>query len=139
MILEYAQLLSTAHRVVDSEEVIKDKRNDSLYKATHVNHPSSLWVRQSAENYHWLYSLWVNLMDEYTHRYNKTHKSSRLKDLLLHPPSKIKVSNYSTPFLAMPKVYHNKCAVTAYRDYYVSEKSHLFSWKNRDKPLWLNV
>jgi hypothetical protein len=64
MILESAQLLSTAHRVIDGTQTIelvngrKRKRwsldnpalDSVLYKATHVNHPSSVWVRQSSEN-----------------------------------------------------------------------------------------
>ena len=65
MILEYAQLLSTAHRVLDGREsitlslsgrkkkvwTIDDHRNNVLYSATHINHPSAIWVRQSLENY----------------------------------------------------------------------------------------
>ena len=60
MILEYSQLLSTAHRVLDGVEYIdnssgrKIKRwklnwsafEDTLYKATHINHPSAVWCRQ---------------------------------------------------------------------------------------------
>ena len=36
MILEYAQLLSTAHRVLDGDDSIS-----VVYKATHKNHPSA--------------------------------------------------------------------------------------------------
>jgi len=54
MILEYAQLLSTAHRVLDgvpklersettgrkrTSYILPDDRNDLLYRATHINHP----------------------------------------------------------------------------------------------------
>ena len=57
MILEYAQLLSTAHRVLDGtmyyepsrrtgrmvkRYYLKDQRKD-LYQATHMNHPSAVW------------------------------------------------------------------------------------------------
>jgi hypothetical protein len=65
MILESAQLLSTAHRVLDgvaviggklggrkkTEWVLDDARQDVLYKATHMNHPSAIWARKSVENY----------------------------------------------------------------------------------------
>ena len=58
MIVEYAQLLSTAHRVLDGEMYIdnssgrKIKRwkhpdadfDSNLYKACFVNHPSAVWV-----------------------------------------------------------------------------------------------
>ena len=57
MILEYSQLLSTAHRVLDGQQYVDDssgrrikrwKLNNSfagdklLYKATHINHPSAI-------------------------------------------------------------------------------------------------
>ena len=40
MILETAQMLSTAHLELDGKQV--------AYKATHKNHPSTVWVRSSA-------------------------------------------------------------------------------------------
>ena len=52
----------------------KDKvMEDNLMKASHINHPSNLWVRESKTNYKWLYSLWINLLKEYTHRYGREH------------------------------------------------------------------
>jgi len=48
MILEYGQLLSTAHRVLDGTKqdkiyVLTDSvANNLLYKATHINHPSAI-------------------------------------------------------------------------------------------------
>ena len=66
MILESAQLLSTAHRVLDGMEVIvvnpdtnrkgkrwilPDAREGKLYKATHMNHQSAIWCRESIQNY----------------------------------------------------------------------------------------
>ena len=63
MILEYGQMLSTAHRVLDGEhKIIQKKRKVHYYelgstleayipKATHVNHPCSKWVRENSNNY----------------------------------------------------------------------------------------
>ena len=49
MILETAQLLCTAH-------IVHEGNNANVpYKATHKNHPSAIWARQSADNYEWLY------------------------------------------------------------------------------------
>ena len=62
MILEYAQLLSTAHRVLDGtitiglsktgrkvkRYVLPDDRDSILYSATHINHPSAIWARSHA-------------------------------------------------------------------------------------------
>ena len=75
MILESAQLLSTAIRYFNIEH--KD-----LYKSTHVNHPSSVWVRQSKQNYMWTFNHYMALCNEYTNRYGKVHKSESLKYLL---------------------------------------------------------
>lgn len=41
MILEVAQMLSTAHRELESNIVTDDCL---LYKKTHLNHPSTIWV-----------------------------------------------------------------------------------------------
>ena len=34
-----------------------------LYKLAHKNHPSTIWVRSSLENYTWLYDHMVALME----------------------------------------------------------------------------
>ena len=52
MILESAQMLSTAHRVLDGNEYADKK---GLYKMAHKNHPSTIWARSSLENYVWLF------------------------------------------------------------------------------------
>ena len=44
MILETAQLLCCVHWVSGVE---------APYKKTHVNHPSSVWARESLTNYKW--------------------------------------------------------------------------------------
>ena len=51
MILETAQLLSTAHHEIDGEPSIE------CYKATHKNHPSAVWARENRSNYIWLWNL----------------------------------------------------------------------------------
>ena len=65
MILESAQMLSTAHRVLDGDEYAN---SHGLYKMAHKNHPSTIWVRSSVKNYMWLYDHMIALMNEYTHR-----------------------------------------------------------------------
>lgn len=67
MVLETAQLLSTVHRWYGT--AIKD----DVYKATHVNHPCSVWLRLSRGNYDWLLRHFQALLEEYTYRYNKKH------------------------------------------------------------------
>jgi hypothetical protein len=150
MILEYAQLLSTAHRVIDGVEYVdassgrKMKRwklgtsyDDILYQATHINHPSAIWVRQSYKNYMWLRSLLYRLCKEYTYRYGKVHKveSSGLYEALSYAPINIKLGKFTEPTPAMDNKYIVQGdSIKSYRNYYNNAKQHLFSWKNRTVP-----
>jgi hypothetical protein len=150
MILEYAQLLSTAHRVLDGDIVIGKSKtgrkqtryvlpsDDSiLYSATHINHPSSVWVRQSDKNYAWLFGLFQALMAEYTHRYGKTHATSRLEMHLAKLPKNIPQKSFTEPTPAMPDdVKVPGDSIASYRKYYIQNKPHLASWKKRPVPDW---
>ena len=159
MILEYAQLLSTAHRVLDgtllvgisdkgrksTSWILPDNRNDILYKATHINHPSAIWCRQSYENYEWLYTMFIELMNEYTYRYGKNHACEKLIEPLYTPPTHIpKGIGFTEPTPAMPdivKVANN--SIASYRNYYINNKTHLASWRgkvnSRNTPEWFNA
>jgi len=135
MLLETAQLLSTAHRVLDEGDVI-DQR---LYKKTHINHPCSKWVRQTKRNYIYGYELFKSLNGEFEYRFEKKHLSwTKLGNVLQYPPKNIPQKNILTPFAqAMPEKYKSFDAVKAYRAYYIGEKQHLFVWSKRDKPRWI--
>lgn len=155
MILETAQLLSTAHRLLDGNQTeistenkngkqrkkkiwqLDDKNlNDSLYQATHINHPSAKWVRESDKHYEWLFNHFSALLQEYTYRYEKTHKSSGLLSLLQKMPNNIECNGFVDPPQAMPDDVKNTDSVTAYRNYYMIYKNHFAQWKNRDVPYW---
>ena len=156
MILETAQLLSTAHRVLDGTEVIgvsktgrkakrwelNDSRESILYSATHINHPSAVWCRQSLWNYVWLADLLNHLCEEYTFRYKKVHKVERdglLNTLLINVPRKIPDVLFTEPTPAMPDQYKVPGnSIQSYKNYYLGEKTRMFSWKNRNKPDWIS-
>ena len=57
MILETAQLLCSAHHVVDP------MNTNIPYKLTHVNHPCAVWTRGSVFNYNFLVCLGVKLCE----------------------------------------------------------------------------
>jgi len=152
MILEYAQLLSTAHRVLDgtllvgisdkgrksTSWILPDNRNDTLYKATHLNHPSAIWVRQSDKNYSWLFEMFQSLLEEYTYRYGKKHACEKLVWALEVRPNNIPRGHFTEPTPAMPD--HYKVAgdsIQSYKNYYLGEKSHMFVWKNRQTPTFI--
>lgn len=152
MIVETAQLLSTAHRVLDGEEYIdytktgfrikrwklEGWKEHSLYLATHVNHPSAIWTRQSIDNYNWLFSHFIALCDEYTFRYGKNHAShSRLAADISIPPANLTKTGFTDPPLAMPVEFMGNDAVESYRTYYKLGKSHLHKWTGRSQPSWI--
>jgi hypothetical protein len=157
MIVEYSQLLSTAHRILDgvSEQRLsktgrrttswrlEDEREQILYLASHVNHPSGVWCRKTSENYKWLHSLLVALTKEYTYRYGNIHKveSSGLLDKLGQLPNNIPIGELTPVSLAMPDEYKLPDFVESYRNYYRNGKKHLHNWigrvNSRNQPSWI--
>lgn len=140
MILEYAQLLSTAHHVLDGDEAPA-----GIYKATHINHPCAVWTRSSYANYSWLVKLFQECLKEYTFRYGKHHSAERLIPILKVKPRNITIGGQTLPPLCMPdycKVYDNpehwQEVTRSYRKYYMKEKKDILKWKNRQKPWWFN-
>lgn len=154
MILESAQLLSTAHRVLDGVKgqgrSVSGLRNvtrwrldnefDSVYySASHVNHPSAVWVRSSPYHYVWLHNLFSNLLAEYTYRYSKTHKCASLLDPLWRVPDKQCDGEWQEPPQCMPDDSKDaSSAVIAYRNYYRNHKASFAKWSVRPTPFWWN-
>ena len=154
MPIEYAQLMSTAHRLLDGEMYLGktaigrnikrwrlyDEREDILYKASHINHPSAIWVRESIENYFQMYKLYMAVLAEFTNRYGKIHGSSKPSIALIRPPSNIPMVKGTQLPQCMPemcKVKNNP--ILAYRNYYIVEKNSFASWKNREIPEWFQT
>jgi hypothetical protein len=152
MIIEYAQLMSTAHRVLDGEEYYaltangrKIKRwrmpdvkyENGLMKASHVHHPSNVWVRASKANYVWLNQMWNHLLLEYTHRYGKRHACADRMEVLYAWPENIPDLPFTEPTPAMPdecKIANNSLA--SYHKYYIEKKVSFAKWTKREMPIW---
>lgn len=153
MVLESSQLLSTAHRVLDGKEIIgisktgrkikrwvlNDSRENVLYQATHINHPSAIWCRQSIENYNWLVEHFFALMEEYTYRYGKKHKCyGEISFMLASPPKNLEEYDWTPMPSCMAEEYIiSNDPLTNYRNYYKMGKSNLHTWKNREAPSWI--
>ena len=152
MPLETAQMLSTVHRVLDGEQTIRLSKNgrkiktwihpthdEFLYRSAMVNHPCTIWARETVANYHWLVDHGLALCEEYTRRYGRRHAS---EDIIYwcgeNPPQRILESYKQTPHpQAMPeycKVPND--AVSAYRQYYLKEKKAIACWKHSEVPNW---
>ena len=137
MILESAQLLSTAHHVLDGNAA-----REGIYKATHINHPCTVWVRESHANYNWLWWHLASLCEEYEHRYGRMHKTSSLLYKLHFEPYNIP-NLLSTPFAvamkARPECIVEGDPVQSYRNYYkTKQKDFKMTWTNREVPSWFN-
>lgn len=155
MIVEYAQLLSTAHRVLDySRFEEQDKAN--IYKISHTNHPSAVWVRASRQHYFWLLACWKYLLTRYREEAGKTHKSSKLLDYLRFPPVNLQDNGWVSPTIAInindyPQIHQSFNAghidtAEAYQ-WYLKEK--FTKWRTRNdmkrmfpkfikEPKWLS-
>ena len=134
MIVESAQLLSTAHRLLDNDKIADDK---NLYKSFSPNHPCAIWTRENHRHYMWLFWLMNGLCIEYTLRYDKVHKVSEtgLRDQLREPPDNIIMDAFSPPPQCMPDKYKTQNTVQAYRNYYLGEKATFAQWR-LNKPKW---
>lgn len=133
MPIECAQLLSTAHRMLDGTDEID---GITLYKATHKNHPSAIWARSSLKNYQWLFDHYVSICCEYNARYGKNHKSGNLRWALAFAPKSIPVNSFEPPPQVMPDQYKSNNTISSYRSYYKSEKGHIAKWSNTNRPQW---
>ena len=117
MIVESAQMLSTAHRMLDGiqerrpsksgKTIVKYYRHpmpeleEQLYKAVHHYHPCTVWTMESEANYLWHLEHFEALLVEYEYRYGKRHSSRKLLSVLSKVPVNIPRRN-QTPFkLAM--------------------------------------
>jgi hypothetical protein len=106
-----------------------------LYKASHINHPSNIWIRSSDSHYQFVYDMFVALCNEYTHRYGKTHLTEeKLKDILQHLPNNIASADFVDPPQAMPDDVKTHDAIDAYQNYYRVYKKDFAKWTARETP-----
>ena len=121
MILESAQMLCTAHHHYAELNYPMVK---VPYKKAHYNHPSTIWCRQNAKQYMWLYNHMIALGEEYTKRYNKIHLTiTKCKEPLKQLPLGIPDSTFTEPPQCMPEEYKViGDSVSAYWNYYENEK-----------------
>jgi len=159
MVTESAQMLSTAHRMLDGtmeyrpsksgKRMIKywalpDDRENILYKAVHMGHPCTVWTMKTEANYMWHYVHFAALAKEYTYRFEKSHASYvNLGYLLQTPPNNIPVGS-RTPFaLAMknyPECIVEGDPVQSYRNFYHADKADFAYWRHgRRAPDWWSL
>lgn len=160
MIVESGQMLSTVHRMLDGQLVKrpsksgrtqvkyyehKDSTMESvLYKAVHFNHPCTVWSRESSANYEWHYQHFIALCDEYTHRYDKVHKTdTQLRSVLKVLPQNIPHGSLTQFKLAMksnPECMFESDPVKSYRLFYQTKQARFsMDWTKRKVPDWFQT
>lgn len=159
MVVESAQMLSTAHRMLDGKMtrapsksgktmskhwIHPDENLDkTLYKAVHMGHPCTVWTMKSNNNYTWHYVHFSALCKEYTYRYGKIHKTEALLgEVLKNLPKNIPVGYFTPQPLAMqsnPECMNPNDIVGSYRAFYQTKQERFkMVWSKRDIPSWFN-
>ena len=129
MILETAQMLSTAYRK-------KFGNNDDLYKTAYPKHPMTIWVGDSGDNFFWSVQLLDQLLYQYTVRYKKVHKTIKISNLL-HSKHKLWhtwKTEFTRPPLCMPDEYKSDDYIQSYRNYYIGDKKRFARYTSVDTP-----
>ena len=163
MIVESAQMLSTAHRMLDGtletrpsksgKRMVKYYRHpdenleNTLYKAVHYHHPCTVWTMKIDNNYMWHYDHFRALCKEYTYRYGKIHKTEPLlTEILRSTPKNIKpgykymLSEFALAMQHEPQCMHPGNPVKSYREYYKTKQDRFkMSWTKRECPDWFTA
>ena len=122
---------------------------DAPYKPVMLNHPCTIWARQTSQNYRWLREHCLELCKEYTVRYGRKHKVEETLEnyaSVFNQVENILPATGLTPFgIAMADKYRiaresNEngfdFAVRSYRHYYLQGKWKISSWKTQEPEWW---
>lgn len=136
MLLETAQLLCTAHHLEGEASDIPN-----IYRVTHKNHPSAVWVRSSRANYLWAYDLFVALCSEFRVRFGKIHLTDdKLRVSLMRVPRYITDRDLTPPPACCPEEFHvhaeGEWPTETYKLYLSRGKDWITydSWRRRPGP-----
>jgi len=147
--MEYVSIWGSEPQLKDLKAFHKNT-GSKLMKPAMLNHPSTIWARQSLANFDWLLMHGVGLCSEYTHRYEKEHGTQkRIVDCGLYREL---IVNHNYPLgeltpvsIAMFDKYripndmevHNwDYVIRSYRHYYLEGKWRFAAWRKNRRPEW---
>tara|TARA_R100000231_G_scaffold44409_1_gene38436 strand:+ start:644 stop:1417 length:774 start_codon:yes stop_codon:yes gene_type:complete len=139
MATESLQMISTIMHYLDI---------DAPYKPVMLNHPCTIWARETSTNFAWLVVHAHALCEEYTRRYARVHSVERnlilYRDKIYEACRKLQeteISRSLTPFaIAMADKYRMlkkddeddfEFAIRSYQHYYLHGKWKFASWRDR--------
>lgn len=159
MIIEHAQMLASAYYStigISRKKEIPDRQIevDSLFRGwprkhedgsdwpygiTHVNHPCTIWTRESIENFQWLWECNNHLCDVFETRWKRKHSIKAIMEWMERNPPNLPSSG-QTPFAqAFPDCYKEFDVIEGYRRYYAMKTSYMkIQWKYSETPYWWN-
>lgn len=111
-------------------------------KGRHLNHPMSLWVRQTKQNFDWTLQHAYGLSEEFTYRTGKIHAWHKHLDwiafnLPLNNLYDYEQTDWPRCFGEFKEIIEvTDDAVRDYRKYYKLGKRHLAKWTKREIPEW---
>ena len=163
MIVESAQMLSTAHRLLDGtmhetkkyvagslparwrkgkEWLLSNPEKEAkFYKAVHMHHPCTIWTMESIINYEWHHQHFDALCSEYTYRYGKVHSSETLLlEDLIDPPKNIPdvpMTQFKLAMKSTPECMYPDDPVRSYQEFYQTKQGRFkMVWTKRNTPSW---
>ena len=122
---------------------------DATWRPVMLNHPCTIWARQTRQNFQWLRAHCLALCKEYTVRYGRIHKvevlMKRYSEQMDLAESLLPNAGL-TPFaIAMDDRYRvardsdedvfDYC-IRSYRHYYLQGKWKISSWKTQEPEWW---
>ena len=128
MALESTQMLATALNVYGIK---------TPYKTAHVNHPCSIWTRESRQNWRWLYNHAIALCGEYKRIYKKEHACMQVLSQLVGLENCLPDIGL-TPFVNCARSKEKGLDYTTQQDVYLAYQSYLNArWAmDKRKPEW---
>ncbi len=133
MLVEYAQILSTAAHMSDFHEP------ERMYKPVmSINRKVHEWAAETYENYVWLLDLAEALHQEYQFRYGGVHSSySDVIEKIDKTEIRIPQSRRTEFGIFMPDIYKkDDDPVRSYRNFYIHGKGWDMAWTKRGMPDW---
>tara|TARA_R100001463_G_scaffold30575_5_gene69577 strand:- start:2158 stop:2826 length:669 start_codon:yes stop_codon:yes gene_type:complete len=146
----YVEQYNTVPTLAELKAFHKEVQS-TLMKPAMLNHPSTIWARETKGNWNWLMEHAIALCDEYTLRYGREHGSdSRIMETPEYPyPDD--TSAITPVTIAMDDVYrlnekdYYNCnpnasgwdfVIASYRHYYLEGKWRIAEWRNDRRPDW---
>lgn len=142
MIIENCQMLANCYSKEKLKEAPKTQKGN-IRKYSYFNHPCSIFVRKSIDNFNWVLTNGIEMYYEYGYRFEKKHFCGGfLFWCFLNKPDldDLGLTKFA---LAMPDCYKGGSEVDSYRRYYINEKAFdkngkfMLKYTNRLLPGWM--